>query len=234
MQAIAQEHRFEAGQSNAMLAEWAGTIKRFDSRGWTAAQQGDTAVHQDSVHNYLKYKLYVRIQNGKCGTAGWTFSNAGIQSWENAYIWADGASSGSQQRPLTEIKADERWWPCIVATVDGTDDEIPMYCPALAFQSARPWYCHRSRIFNDSDTNVDRTVQTPGPTIESDDEQDQPDAEEEPGHEDGKKEEPGHENDQQEACHIKGATTITRRWGKAAASRKHCTWNGFEWESKWI
>ena len=52
-------------------------------------------------------------------------------------------SCASQTAPLA-LNDSGRWWPCIVA-ID-SNDTIPFYCPALAWQRARPWTIHRSRV----------------------------------------------------------------------------------------
>ena len=39
----------------------------------------------------------------------------------------------------------DTWWPCIVIWEENTL-ELAFYCPALAWQNARPWGVHVSRL----------------------------------------------------------------------------------------
>ena len=41
-----------------------------------------------------------------------------------------------------------QWWPIIFPNIAlTTTQELPMYCPALAWANGRPWFCHPTRVF---------------------------------------------------------------------------------------
>ena len=60
-------------------------------------------------------------------------------------VWADG--SHEQSTALVASQPRERWLPCIVLNVaPDSAGTIPFYCPALAWQNARPRDVHVSRL----------------------------------------------------------------------------------------
>ena len=95
---------------------------------------------------YLIKKLFQTSKTirkpGEYGHQCWA---AGPSNCVPAFVWAD----GSQQQQLTEYGTQQlteyaKWWPCIVLVCDGK--VWPFYCPALAWQRARPWGVHPSRV----------------------------------------------------------------------------------------
>ena len=91
----------------------------------------------------------IRMRSLGKGALAWVWYH-GLQTADPifAVVWSDGCSEGSLSRPYSEAEVysyGSQWWPCIV--LDTGADLLPFYCPALAWQGARPWYCHRSRLW---------------------------------------------------------------------------------------
>jgi hypothetical protein len=101
------------------------------------------------IWRYLEEKLLgVLGTKKKIGQAGWEFHefyNVGRYQGQTllcTMIWGDGGHV--QELPLESGSGHcPEWWPCIV--VDHGGDNLPGYCPGLAWANARPWYVHRSR-----------------------------------------------------------------------------------------
>ena len=110
---------------------------------WTPLATQGAGVYTSGCSNACS--LCAKIPPRNFGTIGWAWYNA-IHSgqWLGGYAWCDGCSRASQTAPLALNDPGCRWWPCIVA-ID-SNDTIPFYCPALAWQRARPWTIHRSRV----------------------------------------------------------------------------------------
>ena len=96
-----------------------------------------------------------------------------------AVCWTDGRR-GTQQLPRRREEVESRWWPCLVVVREG-DCWWPFYCPALAWQWARPWSIHRSRVFllrdrlaavEDGDADEAAALEEEGADEESDEEED--------------------------------------------------------------
>ena len=75
---------------------------------------------------------------------GWQFWTAGRSRCIQCFVYCDGSLA-----QLTELGAPtpgfETWWPCSVIWEENTF-ELAFYCPALAWQNARPWGVHVSRL----------------------------------------------------------------------------------------
>ena len=123
---------------DVFLQDWENQARSMDPAGYTGCR---------SVHEWMFQRMFIMCQNPPrhFGTIGWAWYNA-IHSgqWIGGYAWCDGCSCASQTAPLALNDPGCRWWPCIVA-ID-SNDTIPFYCPALAWQRARPWTIHRSRV----------------------------------------------------------------------------------------
>ena len=107
-----------------------------------------------NVYLYLIYKLQHVLKNTKrIGQAGWALYGQPLSAIRCGCVWGQGGHE--QEVPLTSHEPGE-WWPLIfVISPDGI--LYPCYCPGLAWQNARPWYAHASRV---------RVVETPGVVIE--------------------------------------------------------------------
>ena len=99
------------------------------------------------VYEYLTRRVSHIVNEVKSiGQAGWGFRNA--TEVVPALVWADGRSEQSQSTDLTLVgKQDgEMWWPCIVVLQTQYSgfgfEQVPFYCPALAWQRSRPWFVH--------------------------------------------------------------------------------------------
>lgn len=107
------------------------------------------ASDQEHVYEFINGQLeHVLSYIKKPGQAGWSFrSGLSMGTVERAVIWANGSSESSQCRPLSLNEIDSQWWPCVVCSLPDDRGCLPFYCPALAWQRARPWYAHHSRVF---------------------------------------------------------------------------------------
>ena len=71
-------------------------------------------------------------------------------------MWSCGGKE--QLHPFGYEDATGQWWPIIYQEIEpAPDGQTPAYCPGLAWQNARPWFAHLSRI---------TPVETPGIIIE--------------------------------------------------------------------
>jgi hypothetical protein len=149
------------------LAKWGHAIYRDDSSGWEECG-GD-------VYAYLLLKLERRVHGAKPGPAGWAM-RAALASGQLVLgvIWCDGCSEKNQTSVRSRFDGGEDWWPALfpVSHVNPhSGGLVPMYCPALAWQNARPWWANSDRLwffddhsFASPDTTV--IIETPGPVIE--------------------------------------------------------------------
>ena len=108
-----------------------------------------------NVYLYLIYKLsHVLSHTKRIGQAGWAFRGQPMSAIQCGCVWGQGGHE--QEEPLTSHDIAGQWWPLIfVVTPEG--NLYPGYCPGLAWQNARPWYAHASRV---------RVVETPRVVIE--------------------------------------------------------------------
>jgi hypothetical protein len=144
---------------------WENEIQKMDPSWHTFIQDlrggADLVDHvfPNNVYRYLFAKImHVVNTKKKIGEVGWAFRQAEPSDYLCGLVWADGTPE--QSAPLVAPRAGERWWPCIFLK-DAYDlakpTQRPFYCPALAWQNARPWDVHVDRV---------RIVETPGPVIE--------------------------------------------------------------------
>ena len=107
--------------------------------------------NEDAVYEFLLERLTSILDwhagVRRPGQAGWAFRyalDAGIVF--RAVAWASGCSEASQTTPSSGPNEQFcQFWPCLVACAP--DDVVPFYCPALAMNRARPWFCHRTRAY---------------------------------------------------------------------------------------
>ena len=89
-------------------------------------------------HVYLVTKLFQTLSIIKRpGFYGWQFLTAGPSRCIQCFVYCDG-SLGQLTELGTPTSGFETWWPCIVIWEENTL-ELAFYCPALAWQNARPW-----------------------------------------------------------------------------------------------
>jgi len=96
-------------------------------------------------HEYLVAKLFRTLSIiKKPNPNGHAFWAAGPSRCIPCFVCADG-SPGQRTELGTPMSDPEIWWPCIVI-LEGNTFLVPFYCPALAWQHARPWNVHVSRL----------------------------------------------------------------------------------------
>ena len=138
-------------------AEWTQEFVEWSNflRGWEMEilnhDRGNFQDHgslEANVYLYIDRRLRWVLDNVQgVGQAGWRFYRTAHDDgcWTRAIIWTEAQSSQRQSTPVEDSIGGERWWPAIVADIPGLDI-LPVYCPGLAWQSARPWFVHRSRV----------------------------------------------------------------------------------------
>ena len=118
-------------------------------------EQGDgeyLAQGGGNVFNYLVLKLAARLRmkaRKSNGLAGYEFSTKRVTDLHCGYLWSHGGPE--QQTELSFESAasisdgGSQWWPVIWVDVGG-GILIPVHCPGLAWQNARPAWAHPSRL----------------------------------------------------------------------------------------
>ena len=110
-----------------------------------AVQENNSSLLNQDPHVYLVTKLFQTLSIiKKPGFYGWKFWTAGPSRCIACFVDSDGCEL--QLTPLgTAASGIEIWWPCIVIWQVDTPG-LPFYCPALAWQNARPWGVHDSPL----------------------------------------------------------------------------------------
>jgi hypothetical protein len=148
-------------------APWRAAVWRRDSRAfntlafWQAwlddirphvpcAGTMETAVAKwshpkDQIFGWLGMTAIDNLKNMR-GMDAWSFRAALAQGSVGVGLcWSDGTKAG-QEKPLDkQDEAFEQWWPILFIDVPGAD-LILMYCPALGWMRASPWYVQRCRV----------------------------------------------------------------------------------------
>jgi len=120
----------------AFLAQWAGIIAVQDPHG-----------KEEDPHVYLIKKLFQTLETvRRPGSYGHQFWTAGPSSCVPAFVWADGSPQQLTEYGTQQLTEYAMWWPCIVLVCDAQTPVLPFYCPALAWQQARPWGVHVTRV----------------------------------------------------------------------------------------
>ena len=134
----------EAGEAE-FLARW---TKKAEQQDPTFFEQ-----HGKDVYSYLIAKAFMVVnQKKQIGKAGIIFQQSAPTECIPCAVWCSGRSCEEQSSPLTDRKAGEKWWPCIVIDKPDKNDEelcelkLPFYCPVLAMGNSRPWWVHPSRL----------------------------------------------------------------------------------------
>lgn len=129
----------EAGAKASFLAKFSQMIKMNDPTNWQ--------LTCGNPYDYIMHKLTVILRTKpKIGKWGWLFRTAAHVDFQHAAVWSDG-TKGSQISPMgTHALPYEQWWPCVVLPSAESLELVPFICPALAWQDARPWGAHVSRI----------------------------------------------------------------------------------------
>ena len=135
--------------TNAYRETWVARIKRRDPEFLT--------LGKNDIYLYLMCKLsYILKTKKSIGQAGWAWSGCPVAAIRCGRMWACGGKE--QEHPLGFEDDEGQWWPIIFLQIaTGPDGRCPTYCPGLAWQNARPWFAHLSRI---------TPVETPGIIIE--------------------------------------------------------------------
>ena len=114
------------------------------------AQTMQTAVAEwsdpkDQIFGWLGMTAMMNMESMK-GMNAWSFRAALAQGSVGVGLcWSDGTKAG-QEKPLDKLdEATEQWWPILFINVPGAE-LILMYCPALGWQRAAPWYVQRCRV----------------------------------------------------------------------------------------
>jgi hypothetical protein len=130
----------------ALAGDFLVMAQRADPIGFADARRHYGRV-DITVWHYLVYKLSVGLDTWRRrGEAGWAWDIApgrlvcGI-------MWCTGGQEGQACSPFTGVAGTggDRWWPIIFKDIAG--EVKPTYCPALAWQNARPWMGHTSRLW---------------------------------------------------------------------------------------
>ena len=144
-------------------------------RGWLGfAQIYDSNFiqlhHCTNVHQYIVLKCCRIVSTvSEVGQAGWAFYDHDLSWYVPCLVWADG-KKGSQTTPYVQPEPWEHWWPCICLNITpNAAGLLPFYCPALAWQNARPWWVHVSRVrrlvrgVNGADTTTQQACPSQAP-----------------------------------------------------------------------
>ena len=96
-------------------------------------------------HIYLVTKLFQTLSAIKRPDKnGWKIWQAGPSACVQCYVYCDGSPTQATELG-TPTSGFETWWPCIVIW-EGHTLELAFYCPAHAWQNARPWGVRVSRL----------------------------------------------------------------------------------------
>ena len=147
MQQLPESHRRHCmGRALQLTRETA----HGDPIGWQAAR--DAAGPNASIWHYLTVGLRnILGTTKKIGQAGWKWQT-GAGHLTFGFIFACGSSQSEQSMPLHPGDSHSlQCWPIIFLAPPGGGPWIhiiiPMMCPALVAQRARPWFTHGSRCF---------------------------------------------------------------------------------------
>lgn len=100
---------------------------------------------KDQIFGWLGMTAIENMKD-KRGMDAWSFRAALAQGSVGVGLcWSDGTKAG-QEKPLDkQDEASEQWWPILFIDVPGAE-LIMMYCPALGWMRASPWYVQRCRV----------------------------------------------------------------------------------------
>ena len=138
-------------------------IREVFEQDWTQRITENDPVwfhHADcNVWLYLIQKLAALIRRGnQIGQAAWSFSLRKVGDLHYGYVWGHGGREQEEELPSGSaadiMAAGSQWWPVVWVFIGGV--LVPVYCPGLAWQNARPWFAHCSRL---------REVEPPRDTI---------------------------------------------------------------------
>ena len=129
-------------QETAFFQQWALQIAREDASGFLQ----HAGRKHNGVYDYLLHKLGAVLNNKKkLGYIGQQCRGAKDQDIYLCACWSDGGPN--QKTPFNgQPVAGEQWWPMIAINIIGFGPFMGSYCPALAWQDARPWEVHSSRL----------------------------------------------------------------------------------------
>jgi len=133
----------QMGMCRALNEEFLNLAQQNDPAGVIACRHrfGGPAI---TIWHYLCHKLKMGLdQWRRQGEAGWAWRTPGRLVC--GIMWCSGSQESQSCSTLDEVSCVERWWPIVFRDVPG--EKKPTYCPALAWQHARPWMGHESRLF---------------------------------------------------------------------------------------
>ena len=120
---------------------FAGEAARNDRETWIRLES--VLGRAPTIWEYVEACLDdVLLHTKKPGQAAWTFR--GLRDRVvHGFIYTTACSEAAQTSVLhPSCDTGCMWWPII--WVETEDGRWPMYCPALAWQRARPWYCRHN------------------------------------------------------------------------------------------
>ena len=100
----------------------------------------------------------------RAGEAAWLWhSNQGRLA--AGWMYCTGSRESEQTAVPNSVVGFEQWWPIIflVPDVPSQDGKVATYCPALAWQKARPWCANIHRIYEADRVMTITTGQLPPP-----------------------------------------------------------------------
>lgn len=126
---------------------WTEHSKRSDPHGWQLTRQREgPGAH---LFQYLRLKLDIVCSSvRKPGHAASRWQQNG--QFYQGFIFSNGTTQHQQQTPREQNEPDGEWWPVIFRVPFGSNTIyvlVPMYCPVLAENTARPWEGNLSRLF---------------------------------------------------------------------------------------
>ena len=126
-------------------AELTREAKRLDPSTWSQLQPCA------DIFDYLEMKI-VHNLNGlrQCRQAGWEWRMYLDHAQpRRGMLWSTGTSEASESSPYDgSPEFGATWWPVIFMVPEsGGILLVPFYCPALAWNKSRPWYCNLGRIY---------------------------------------------------------------------------------------
>ena len=138
---------WESAESRAAFEQ--GWVQRIDAKDPVWLQRG-----KRDVWIYLILKLAELLRRGKkIGQAAWSFKPRQVKDLHYGYVWGHGAKEQEEELPSSTagiMVAGSQWWPVIWVDVGG-GTLVPVHCPGLAWQNARPAWAHPSRLQEEVD-----------------------------------------------------------------------------------
>ena len=137
-QVLTENCRWYCGHRAELFEDMA---KRNDNVHW--CRLANSLGRPPKIWEYLESKLRIILHEKRSiGMAGWAWRGQGVLCQGFLRVWE--CTDKSQQSPYVDGEIFD-WWPII--WLENGDIVVPMMCPALAWQNARPWSAHISRVW---------------------------------------------------------------------------------------